>query len=68
MASTDCTTSDCLSAPALYNASQSLDSGFNMTFQYQAGTASGEVYWEQALLGGFGIGYQALRESLSSVL
>lgn len=34
-----------------------------MQFAYHSGEVSGEVYWEQVQLGGFGIGYQAFRES-----
>lgn len=62
VASDTCTTSDCRTAPNLFNASESLDSGFETDFQYHRGEVSGNVYWEQIQLGGFGIGYQAFRE------
>ena len=59
MASTDCTDPDCETAPALFNASLSLNAETEMEFKYQMGEVSGGVYWEQVQLGGFGIGYQA---------
>lgn len=55
-------TSDCISAPALFNASASLDSDTTTSLTYHSGSVSGEVYWEEIELGGFGIGYQAFRE------
>jgi hypothetical protein len=67
VASTECTNSDCDSAPALFNASLSLDANTDMEFKYQMGEVSGDVYWEQVQLGGFGIGYQAFREHAIAV-
>lgn len=59
MATTQCTTSDCDSAPRLFNASGSIDSGVSADLTYQRGTASGDIMWEEVELGTFGIGYQA---------
>jgi len=55
-------TSDCGTAPALFNASLSLNASTEMEFNYQMGQVSGGVYWEQVQLGGFGIGHQAFGE------
>lgn len=38
-----------------------------MQFSYHTGQVSGEVYWEQVMLGGFGIGYQVFREYTTKV-
>ena len=62
LSSDTCTTSSCTSAPALFNASQSLDAGVGASLAYQAGSISGEIYWEEVELGSFGIGYQAFSE------
>ncbi|KAK4683562.1 hypothetical protein P7C73_g6681, partial [Tremellales sp. Uapishka_1] len=59
VASDNCTTSYCKSAPALFDASQSLDSGVNATLAFQEGSVAGDIYWEEIDIGGFGIGYQA---------
>ncbi|ORY31937.1 aspartic peptidase domain-containing protein [Naematelia encephala] len=59
VASNSCGTSDCTSAPSLFDPSQSLDSGVAANMTYQSGSISGEIYWEEVQLGSFGIGYQA---------
>jgi hypothetical protein len=63
VASDKCTTSDCTSAPQLFNGTESLDAGVEVDLSYQAGEVSGEVYWEEVAIGEFGIGYQAFSES-----
>ncbi|OCF59967.1 hypothetical protein L486_02640 [Kwoniella mangroviensis CBS 10435] len=59
VATTDCTSSSCQSAPALFNATESLDSGISADLTYQSGAVDGDIYWEEIQVGDFGIGYQA---------
>ncbi|EIW67855.1 hypothetical protein TREMEDRAFT_39997 [Tremella mesenterica DSM 1558] len=59
VASDLCTSSDCASAPALFNTSLSLDSGQSVNWTYESGAVSGEIFWEEMALGNFTIGYQA---------
>ncbi|WWC85607.1 uncharacterized protein L201_000471 [Kwoniella dendrophila CBS 6074] len=59
VASTDCTSTYCQSAPSLFDISQSLDSGVPADITYQSGSVNGEIYWEEISVGDFGIGYQA---------
>lgn len=59
VASASCSSSSCKSAPARYDTSQSIDSGNQANLTYQSGSISGEIFWEEVVLGGFGIGYQA---------
>ncbi|WVW81569.1 hypothetical protein I302_103564 [Kwoniella bestiolae CBS 10118] len=59
VATTDCTSSSCQTAPSLFNASQSLQSGVSADITYQSGSVDGNIYWEEIQVGDFGIGYQA---------
>ncbi|WVQ80478.1 hypothetical protein IAT38_002583 [Cryptococcus sp. DSM 104549] len=59
VATANCTSTVCNQATSLYNANQSLDSGVETNITYQTGAVDGRIYWEEVLLGGFGIGYQA---------
>lgn len=43
----------------LFDDSQSLDSGVDVSINYQSGSVDGDIYWEQLTLGSFQIGYQA---------
>lgn len=63
VASTTCKTQVCKSAPALFDASLSDDSGVPQSLAYHSGSVTGDIYWEQVTLGNFGIGYQAMGES-----
>jgi hypothetical protein len=47
----------------LFDDSQSLDSGEAASINYQSGSVSGEIYWEQLAVQTFQIGYQAFSES-----
>lgn len=55
-----CTSKDCDDAPALFNNTHSLESDTNAHLDYQVGSVSGEIVWEQVTVGDFGIGYQAM--------
>ncbi|WWD22304.1 hypothetical protein CI109_106795 [Kwoniella shandongensis] len=59
LATTDCTSDICDSAPSLFDASQSLESGIQANITYQSGAVDGEIYWEEVALADFGIGFQA---------
>jgi hypothetical protein len=47
----------------LFDDSESLDSGEEVSINYQSGSVSGDVYWEQMTLETFQIGYQAFSKS-----
>ncbi|WVQ76421.1 hypothetical protein IAR50_006088 [Cryptococcus sp. DSM 104548] len=55
----ECSTSDCNSAPTLFNEDLSLDSDTTTKVTYQTGAVNGKIYWEQVNFGDFSIGYQA---------
>ncbi|ODO01903.1 hypothetical protein L198_02632 [Cryptococcus wingfieldii CBS 7118] len=55
----ECSTSDCNSAPTLFNEDLSLDSDTTANITYQTGAVDGTIYWEQLNVGDFSIGYQA---------
>lgn len=50
----------------LFDDSDSLDSGEEVSINYQSGSVSGDIYWEQMTLDTFQIGYQAFSTSISS--
>jgi hypothetical protein len=47
----------------LFDDTQSLDSGVDVSINYQSGSVDGDIYWEQLTLGSFQIGYQAFSTS-----
>lgn len=49
----------------LFDDSQSLDSGEEVSINYQSGSVAGDIFWEQLTLDTFQIGYQAFSESLT---
>ncbi|ODN97025.1 hypothetical protein I350_08003 [Cryptococcus amylolentus CBS 6273] len=55
----ECSTSDCNSAPTLFNEDLSLDSDTTANITYETGAVDGTIYWEQLNVGDFSIGYQA---------
>ena len=67
LASSTCSSKDCAAAPALFDGSDSIDSGSSASMQYQSGSVSGDIYWEEMTLAGFQIPYQALSESTVGV-
>lgn len=60
IASMNCTSKDCQTAPALFNDTHSLDSDTPLGLDFQVGSVSGNIMWEQVTIGEFGIGYQAM--------
>lgn len=63
MAVTNCTTSDCRSAPAKFDASTSISSGLRANMTYHSGSVSGMVMWEEVQVDKFSIAYQAFSKS-----
>ena len=47
----------------LFDDSQSLDSDEEVSINYQSGSVSGDIFWEQVTLDTFQIGYQAFSKS-----
>lgn len=43
----------------LFDDTQSLDSGVDVSINYQSGSVEGDIFWEQLTMGSFQIGYQA---------
>ncbi|CAK9782412.1 acid protease [Cutaneotrichosporon oleaginosum] len=60
IASMNCTSKDCMDAPALFNDTHSLDSDTPLGIDYHSGSIRGNIMWEQVTVGQFGIGYQAM--------
>jgi hypothetical protein len=46
----------------LFDDTQSLDSGVDVSINYQSGSVEGDIFWEQLTMGSFQIGYQAFSE------
>lgn len=66
LASGSCTSDSCAQSKMLFDDSNCLDSGVDVSINYQSGSVEGEIFWEQLTLGSFQIGYQAFSGSSGS--